>query len=165
MGDIASKATIMKTLRFVFAAAAMASATLIASAHGYKVGAIAIGHPYARATVPGQPSGGAYLRLENTGADDKLVSIKAQVSQSVELHTSSMDGDVMRMRQVDAIDVPANKAVVLAPGGMHIMLVGLKAPLKEGDRFPMTLKFEKAGEVVVDVVVQAVSPEAPAHKH
>ena len=155
----------MKTLRFVLAAAALASASLIASAHSFKVGAIAIGHPYARATVPGQPSGGAYLRLENTGADDKLVSVKAQVSQSIELHTSSMEGDVMRMRQVDAIDVPANKAVVLAPGGMHIMLVGLKAPLKEGDRFPMTLKFEKAGEVVVDVVVQAVTPEASAHKH
>jgi copper(I)-binding protein len=157
----------VKTLRFVLAAAALASASFVASAHSYMLGAISVGHPYARATVPGQPSGGAYLRLENTGADDKLVSVKAQVSQSVELHTSSMEGDVMRMRQVDAIDLPANKAVVLAPGGMHIMLVGLKAPLKEGDRFPMTLKFEKAGEVVVDVVVQAVSPEASAsaHKH
>lgn len=155
----------MKTLRLVLAVAALTTAPLLASAHGYRVGAIAIGHPYARATLPGQPTGGAYLRLENAGAADKLVSVKAGVSQGVELHTSSMEGDVMRMRQVDAIDVPSNKSVVLEPGGTHIMLVGLKAPLKEGDSFPMTLKFEKAGEVTVDVKVQAVSPAASVPKH
>ena len=80
------------------------------------------------------------------------------MSKSVELHQMQMQGDVMRMRQVDAIDIPANKSVALEPGGLHIMLVGLKAPLKEGDRFPMTLTFEKAGEVKVDVVVEGVKP-------
>lgn len=150
----------MKILRLVVGAA-LASASLISFAHGLRVGEIAIAHPYARATVPGQPTGGAYLRLENNGNSDKLMAVKAAVSQSIEMHTASMDGDVMRMRQVDAIDVPAHKTVVLQPGGVHIMLVGLKAPLKEGDSFPMTLKFEKAGEVTVDVKVQAVTAAPP----
>ncbi len=155
----------MKIIRQFFVAAAISAATLTVLADGYRVGGIAVEHPYARATLPGQPTGGAYLRLENKGAADRLVSVKAAVSQSVELHTSSMDGDVMRMRQVDAIDVPSNKTIVLEPNGTHIMLVGLKAPLKRGDSFPMTLKFEKAGEVVVDVKVQAVTAGAASHQH
>ncbi len=155
----------MKIIRQFFVAAAISAATLTVLADGYRVGGIAVEHPYARATLPGQPTGGAYFRLENKGAADRLVSVTAAVSQGVELHTSSMDGDVMRMRQVDAIDVPSNKTIVLEPNGTHIMLVGLKAPLKRGDSFPMTLKFEKAGEVVVDVKVQAVTAGAASHQH
>jgi periplasmic copper chaperone A len=134
-------------------------------AHSYKVGDIAIGHPYARGTAPGQPNGGAYLRLENHGSGDRLLSASAEVANRVELHESRMEGDVMRMRQLDAIEVPADKAVVLQPGGMHIMLVGLKAPLKKGDSFALTLKFEKAGEVKVDVKVEAGEAGPAAHKH
>jgi len=77
-----------------------------------------------------------------------------------------MEGDVMRMRQVDAIEVPVGQTVELKPGGYHLMFIGLKAPLKVGERFPMTLKFEKAGEVKVEVVVQAPGAAAePQHKH
>ena len=122
-------------------------------ARDVKLGAIAIGHPYARATVAGQPTGGGYLTLENKGGEDRLLSASAGVSGAVELHSMSMDGDVMRMRQVDAIALPAGQTVELKPGGLHIMFVGLKAPLKAGDRFPMKLKFEKAGEVTVEVTV------------
>ena len=122
-------------------------------ARDVKLGAIAIGHPYARATVAGQPTGGGYLTLENKGGDDRLLSATVGVSGAVELHSMSMDGDVMRMRQVDAIALPAGQTVELKPGGLHIMFVGLKAPLKAGDRFPMKLKFEKAGEVTVEVTV------------
>ena len=139
-----------------------------AFAHSYQAGDITIGHPHARATAPGQPTGGAYLRVENRGTQaDRLMSASAGVSKSVELHQMQMQGDVMRMRQVDAIEIPANKSVALEPGGLHIMLVGLKAPLKEGDRFPMTLTFEKAGEVKVDVVVEGVkaAPMAADMKH
>ena len=144
------------------AGASLAFASTLACAHGYKVGAIAIGHPFAQTTLPGQPNGGAYLKLDNQGSADKLLSATTSVSKSVEMHMTSMDGDVMRMRQVDAIELPANKVVELKPGASHIMLVGLKAPLKEGDSFPLTLKFEKAGEVVVDVKVQALQPAQPA---
>jgi periplasmic copper chaperone A len=149
-----------------FAGLVLACAAFAVHAHAYKLGAISIDHPYARATLPGQPTGGAYLRFENRGPSDRLIAVQADVARSVELHEMKMDGDVMRMRQLDAIDVPSNKAVVLKPGGLHLMLIGLKAPLKEGDRFPMTLKFEKAGEVKVEVTVDAVKPEEAApHKH
>ena len=139
----------------VLAAALLSFAAGAASAHDYKAGAIAIGHPYARATAAGQPTGGGFLKLANGGADDKLLSATAGVSASVELHEMKMEGDVMRMRQVDGIALPAGKSVELRPGGFHIMFVGLKAPLKAGDKFPMKLKFEKAGEVEVTVNVEA----------
>ena len=114
--------------------------------------------------TPGQPTGGAYLRMENSGElSDKLLSASADVSKSVELHEMKMQGDVMRMRQVATVDIPAHQSVVLEPGGVHIMLVGLKAPLKEGERFPMTLKFERAGEVKVDVVVESVKAGPMKH--
>lgn len=132
-------------------------ASLGAHAHGSKVGAITIGHPYARATVAGQPTGGGFLTLENAGADDRLLKVSADVSGSVELHSMQMDGDVMRMREVDAIALPSGKAVVLKPGGLHIMFIGLKAPLKQGDHFPLKLTFEKAGEVSVQVNVEAAN--------
>ncbi|MFY7941003.1 MAG: copper chaperone PCu(A)C [Burkholderiaceae bacterium] len=134
-------------------------------AHSYKVGAIDIGHPWARPTAAGQKAGGGYLKLTNAGAADRLVSVSSDVSDSVELHTMSMDGTVMRMRQVDGIDLPAGQTVELKPGGLHIMFIGLKAPLQEGSKFPVKLKFEKAGEVVVDVKVQQPKGAAAEHKH
>lgn len=123
--------------------------------------------PYARATVPGQPAGGGYLKVTNMGKEaDRLLAVSADVSKSVELHSMSMEGDVMRMRQVDGIDVPAGGSVELKPGGLHIMFIGLKGPLKAGDTFPATLKFAKAGEVKVTVQVNAASAAtAPAHDH
>ena len=137
----------------------------VAHAHSYKIGAIDIGHPYARATAPGQPTGGGFLKLTNKGESDRLLSAHADVSAAVELHVMKMEGDVMRMRQVDAVDVPAGETVELKPGGLHIMFVDLKAPLKAGDSFPMTLKFERAGEVTVDVKVEKVKAEPAAHQH
>ena len=156
------------TPKRLIAGTALALSAMFAQAHEFKLGSITIGHPYARATAPGQPAGGGYLKLDNQGAADRLLSASAvAVAARVELHTMSMDGDVMRMRQVEAIDLPAGKTVELKPGGLHMMFVGLKAPLKAGDRFPVTLKFEKAGQVTVDVVVEAPKPAdaAAAHKH
>ncbi|OVZ60729.1 hypothetical protein CDO44_08375 [Pigmentiphaga sp. NML080357] len=134
-----------------------------AGAHDYTAGGIQIGHPWARATVAGQPSGGGFLKLTNTGADDKLVAVRADISATAELHTMQMDGDVMRMRQVDGIALPAGRTVELKPGGYHIMFMRLKAPLKEGSSFPATLIFEKAGEVKVDFKVQAAGAGAGGH--
>ena len=144
----------MKLIRFVgIAAWVLASAATLA--HEYKAGAITIGHPSARATAAGQPTGGAFMTLVNAGGADRLVAVSSEVAKSVELHEMKMDGDVMRMRQVDGIDLDAGKTVELKPGSYHVMFVGLKAPLKAGERFPLKLKFEKAGEVTVDVTVQA----------
>ena len=135
-------------------AATLAAASIGAAAHDFKAGPIRIDHPYARATVPGQPNGGGFLKLSNEGPTaDKLVAATSARAGSIELHTMRMEGDVMRMRQVDGIELPVGQTVELKPGGLHIMFNGLKAPLKEGDSFPVKLKFEKAGEVVVDVKV------------
>ena len=146
-------------------AAVMVLSAFTSQAHSFKLGAIDIGHPWARPTADGQKVGGGYLKLTNAGAADRLVSASSEVSDSVELHTMSMDGTVMRMRQVDGIDLPAGQTVELKPGGLHIMFIGLKAPLQEGSKFPVKLKFEKAGEVMVDVKVQQPKGAAAEHKH
>lgn len=148
-----------------FAGLALGLAALFAQAHQFKLGAITIGHPYARATAAGQPTGGGYMSFVNAGPADKLVAISADVSTSVEMHTMTMEGDVMRMRQVDAIELAAGQTVELKPGGYHVMFVGLKAPLKAGDKFPAKLKFEKAGEVDVTFNVEAPAAGAAEHKH
>ena len=154
----------MKKLTRYAALATLGLAALAAHAHTFKLGAIEIGHPYARATAPGQPAGGGYLSLSNAGANDRLLSASAEVSKAVELHTMTMEGDVMRMRQVEGIDIAAGQTVELKPGGLHIMFIGLKAPLKQGESFPMKLTFEKAGEVTVNVKVEGGA--GPGHmKH
>jgi periplasmic copper chaperone A len=157
----------MTFLRSFLASLALALAGMAASAHQFTLGEITIGHPYSRTTAPGQSTGGAYLRLENRGPADKLVSAGTPVAQGIEMHEMRMAGEMMQMREVGAIELPSNKPVVLQPGGLHLMLVGLKAPLKKGDRFPLTLKFEKAGEVTVEVVVEtpAAEPMKPGMKH
>ena len=115
---------------------------------------------WARPTVAGQAGGGGFLKITGGAAADRLVSGSAGVAKAVELHTMEMDGNVMRMRQIDAIEVPAGQTIELKPGGRHIMFVGLTKTLKNGDHFPLTLRFEKAGEVRVDVkvITQAVMP-------
>jgi len=152
----------MNTLKTLIAAIAFAL-TSAAHAHEFKLGEIKIGHPYARATVAGQP-GGAFLKLDNAGADDKLLSARTELASRTELHSMAMEGDVMRMRQVDAIALPSGKTVELKPGGLHLMLFGLKAPLKNGDKFPLTLRFEKAGEVTVTVNVEAAGADHSTHR-
>ncbi|GAA0522529.1 MAG: copper chaperone PCu(A)C [Pigmentiphaga sp.] len=136
-----------------------------AVAHDYTAGAIQINHPWSRATVTGQPAGGGFLKLTNKGADDKLIAVRADISATAELHTMQMDGDIMRMRQVDGIALPAGQTVELRPGGYHIMFMRLKAPLKEGTSFPATLVFEKAGEVKVDFKVEPAGAGAGSGGH
>jgi hypothetical protein len=119
---------------------------------------------WARPTVQGQTVGGGYFRIDGGPTADRLLAVSADIAQSVELHTMRMDGDVMRMRQLDSVDVPAKQSVEFKPGGMHVMLIGLKTPLKVGNNFPMTLRFEKAGSVSVNVRVLP-APPAAEHKH
>ncbi|MDB5775122.1 MAG: rane protein [Herbaspirillum sp.] len=137
-----------------------------ASAKDYKAGAIVIDHPYARATVPGQPSAGAYIGIENTGKQaDTLMSISTAVAKSAEIHTMSMDGNIMRMREVGSIDIKPSEKIAMTPGaGPHIMLIGLSKPLKAGDTFPMTLKFKKAGKIEVSVLVEEIGKEDAAER-
>ncbi len=135
------------------------------SAQNYQAGALHVDHPYARATVPGQPSGAAYMTLENRGKDgDRLLAAASPVAQKTEIHTMSMDGNVMKMRQVAGIDLAPAAKVVMKPGdGYHIMLLGLKQQLKAGDTLPLTLTFEKAGKLEVSVPVQEVKQAPMMH--
>lgn len=142
-------------MRSHFAALALAAATLLA------VPALAanieIRDAFARATPGMAPNGGAFMTIVNNGTEpDRLVSAAAPVSKTAELHTHDSDGQVMRMRKVEFIAVPARGMAQLAPGGHHVMFMGLQAPLKEGDKFPLTLTFERAGKVTFDVPVVAM---------
>ncbi len=114
---------------------------------------VAVEKAWSRATAEGASTGAAYLILKNAGPADRLVAASAPVAERVKLHIMSMEGNVMRMRELPAIEVPAQGTVELKPGGLHLMLVGLKQPLREGDRYLLTLKFEKAGTVQVPVTV------------
>lgn len=129
-------------------------------------GDIEIEKPWARATPPGAAIGGGYLVIRNKGpAADRLVGVSSPASARVEIHEMTMEKDVMRMREVKGVDVPAKKSVELKPGGYHLMLIELKAPLKPGDKVPVTLRFEKAGEVKSELAVESMAASGPAMKH
>nr|WP_237182563.1 copper chaperone PCu(A)C [Roseomonas marmotae] len=126
-----------------------------ALAHSYKAGEIEIAHPWSRA-APAGITGAGYMTLTNKGGTaDRLVGARAVIARTVEIHTHSMEGGVMRMRPVPGIDLPPGASVTLQPGGLHIMLIGLKQPLVKDSRVPLTLVFEKAGEVPVELAVEA----------
>ncbi|MFN9749593.1 MAG: copper chaperone PCu(A)C [Burkholderiales bacterium] len=152
----------MKHVHWMCGVVLCVSSMMAEAIDGSQVGLLTIEEPYARATAAGQSVGAGYFKMVNKGkTEDKLVSVTADVSASVELHTMVMEGDVAKMREVKEITLPAGQSVNLKPGGLHVMFLGLKAPLKEGSRFPATLKFEKAGEVKVDFQVRPVQ----AHMH
>lgn len=121
------------------------------------VGNITIKEPWARATV-GAGAGAAFLTIDNAGSTpDRLIGASSPVSRTTELHTHIRDGELMRMRQVEAIDVPAKAVTTLAPGGLHIMFMQLSQPLAAGGSFPLSLRFAEAGEVTVSVEVKDVA--------
>jgi copper(I)-binding protein len=121
---------------------------------------IQIKDAWARATPGAAQTAAAYVTIVSA-AGDRLTAASTPVAQKAELHTMTMDGSVMKMRQVDDIDLPAGKTVTLKPGGYHIMLTGLTQPLTEGQTFPLTLTFEKAGTREVTVAVQKVGSMGP----
>ncbi|MDX2158130.1 MAG: copper chaperone PCu(A)C [Hyphomicrobiaceae bacterium] len=126
-----------------------------------KDGAVTVSTPWARATPGGAKIGAAFLEISSGAGGDAVVSASSPVAGKVELHTHANDGGVMRMRQIEAIDVPASGKVTLKPGGLHIMLMDLKQPLKEGEAIDLTLSFRKAGEVKVQVPVLKVGSPGP----
>ncbi len=153
----------MKILTIVFAATLLAQtspAALAQMSHGmsddgHKMAGVKVSHAWARASAKMARTGAAYVTLENAGAmPDKLVSASAPVADKVELHTHIKDGAVMKMREVESIEVGPHAKVMLKPGGLHIMMIGLKEQLKKGSHFPLTLDFEKAGKVTVDVAIE-----------
>jgi copper(I)-binding protein len=136
-----------------------------AYAQNAKVGSVQIENAYTRATVPGQMAAAGFMKIENKGAADQLLSASSPVAGEVQLHEMSMDGQVMKMRQVKDIPVPAGGTVELKPGGLHLMFMNIKAPLTAGETVPVKLKFAKAGEVEVKMPVNAMGAHGGAMKH
>jgi len=134
-------------------------------AHDYKLGSLEIDHPWTRATPPTAPTGGGFLTVTNKGTTpDKLVSAKSPAAGAVEIHEMKMEGNVMRMRELPSgLEIAPGATVTLAPGGLHLMMMGLKAPLKQGEKVPVTLVFEKAGKIDVELAVEAMGATPGAH--
>jgi copper(I)-binding protein len=125
-----------------------------------------VGHVWARATPPGASVGAAYFVLHNAGHEhDRLLAIESTVARTAQMHTSELTGEMMKMKRLDGVDVDSGKSVEFAPGGHHVMLVGLHGPLTEGDSFTMTLSFDKAGPVTVDVKILGAGAMTSQHSH
>ncbi len=129
-------------------------------AHEYEASGVTVAHPWARATPGGATIGAAYVEIKAKDADT-LVAASSPVAARVEIHTHSMDDGVMKMRKLDKLAIPAGGSALLKPSGDHIMLFDLKAPLKEGDLLPITLVFEKAGEIKIDATIEPVGAKGP----
>lgn len=157
----------MTRLGPVLAAAMLALLGGGAVAHDYRLGGIAIEHPFARATPPVARTGAGYLRLSNAGAEeDRLVAASGAASERIEIHETTLTDGVARMREVEGgVAIPPGATVAFTPGGQyHLMLVGLREPLTEGMRVPVVLTFERAGEIEVELAVEAARPgEDDAH--
>ena len=169
----------MKKILSIAAVAAIATgitATANAQSHKMKDGmhrqdgdhgkhvmkAVKVENAWARATPGKAKNGGAYLTVVNVGqSSDRLVAAKGDLAKRVEIHTHLMDNGVMRMRRVEGIDLPAGAKIMMKPGGYHVMLIGLHRPLIKGESFPVTLVFEKAGEIQVMVKVGSVGAMKP----
>ena len=136
-----------------------------AHAQNAKVGSVQIENAYTRATVPGQQVAGGFMKIENKGAADQLVSASSPVAGEVQLHEMAMDGNVMKMRAVPGLDLPAGKSVELKPGGYHVMLMDLKQQVKAGETVPLTLTVEgdDGKRMAVEVKAHgATQPEIPS---
>jgi copper(I)-binding protein len=154
--------SIARSLSYVALLACLYTAPV--QAQEVKAGDLVISQAWSRATPGGAKIAGGYLTIENKGtASDRLISGAGDVAGKVEIHEMAMNNGVMTMRPLDkGLPIEPGKTVKLAPGGYHLMLMDLKNPLKQGDKVPLTLKFEKAGDVKLALDVQGVGAQAPA---
>lgn len=164
----------MRNTRLIRAAALSLAATLailpagLAFAHSYTIGEIEIGHPWTRATPPSASVGGGYLTLTNEGDEtDRIIGGSSPAAERVEIHFMEMEEGVMKMRKIDdGVEIAPGETVEFAPGGYHLMLIGLKEPIAEGDRVPVTLEFENGGTVDVELAAEAMgAPAMESHEN
>lgn len=150
-------------MSYRIALALVATLAVPAFAQDARKGSITTADPWSRATAPRASVGAGYVTIRNSGTQpDRLVSATSPRAARVEIHTMSLDDGIMRMRQLpNGLEVPAGGEASLAPGGNHIMLIGLKAPLKEGERVPATLRFARAGAIKVHFKVAAAGAPGP----
>jgi copper(I)-binding protein len=132
---------------------------------GVTLGTLTISGAFARATLPNAPVGGGFLTITNNGKEaDKLVSITSPASADVQIHEMKMEGEVMKMRELsDGVDIPAGGTVALMPGGMHLMFMKPTKPFVVGQTVPLTLTFQNAGSITLELPVAGIAATAPAH--
>lgn len=134
-----------------------------------KVGDLMIQDGWARASIGSAPNSAAYMTLMTEGAEtDKLLSASSPSAETVELHTHLLEDGIAKMRPVEAIEIAPGEATVLEPGSLHVMLMGLKGELEEGDAVSLTLTFEKAGDVTLDVPIRGIKGDMKhdeGHQH
>ena len=149
----------------IAAAVLLALAASAARADDFKLGPISVSQPWTRATTV--RTGAAYMTIKLAGnATDRLVKVASPDAERVEMHAMAMDGGVARMREMSAIDLKPGAGAQLKPGGLHLMLVGLRRPLREGESIKLTLTFEQAGTLEVDATVEKAGAPGPRkHKH
>lgn len=149
--------------------AALLLPACFANAHEYKVGALEIAHPWSQELPPNAPTVAAYFVIHNTGkAADTLLGVDSPIAGIAELHEHVMQNDLMKMQQVPRVEIPAGGTVTFAPMAYHVMLLELKdrSLLSDGKRFPLTMHFEKSGDVTVEVAVQKTAPDGTqTHVH
>lgn len=142
--------------------AALLACALPSVAAQYQAGDLLIDQPWSRELPPNAPAGAAYFTLHNQGGTvDRLIGASTPRAENSELHTHVHQDGLMKMQQIPAVEIPANGAVVFQPGGNHVMLFGLGKPLTAGEHFPLTLEFEKAGKVEVQVEVKTADGQMP----
>lgn len=132
-------------------------------AQAYKVGSIEIDQSWTRATPSTARTGGGFLTITNKGTTpDRLIAARSTASDKVEIHEMKMDGNIMRMRELEkGLEIPPGATVVLKPGSYHLMFMELKSPFVKGDKIPVTLAFEKAGSVDVGLQVHELGASQP----
>lgn len=146
----------------ILAIALLLIAIGVASAHEYSAKGVTVAHPWARATPGGAKVGGAYLEIKAAaGKSDRLVGARSPAAGAVEIHNHINEGGIVKMRRIDAIALKPGASLILKPGGYHLMLTDLKAPLKEGDLLKLTLVFEKAGDIEVEATVEPIGATGP----
>jgi len=139
-------------MRLLLLAAALVAAPALAQ--------VKVENAWTRATPPGATTGAGYLKISSSKGD-RLIGASSPAAAKVELHVTQKRGDMMMMREVKGYDIPAGGGFALAPAGAHLMLLDLKAPLKQGAKVPLTLRFQKAGDVKVELEVRPLSGAAP----
>jgi copper(I)-binding protein len=149
--------------------AALLLPACFANAHEYKVGELEIAHPWSQELPPNAPTVATYFVIHNTGkAADTLLGVDTPIAGIAELHEHVMQNDLMKMQQVPRVEIPADGTVTFAPMAYHVMLLELKdrSLLSDGKRFPLTMHFEKSGDVTVEVAVQKTAPDGTrTHVH
>jgi len=153
----------MRRLAIVIAATLAVSLALPAHAEDVAADSVKISAPWARATPKGAAVGAGYMTITNNGSTpDRLVGGASEVASDFEIHEMRMDNGVMRMRQItNGLEIKPGQSVELKPGGNHVMFLGLKKPLAQGEHVKATLAFEKAGKVDVDFTVESIGAQKP----